>query len=87
MTVGGRIVYSTCSFNPVEDEAVVTAVLKLMNGKSICTLLAILCTLPDVLQLMNGKSICTLVAVLFTLRCTLVAVLSLWSSSCTVFVL
>ena len=26
LKVGGRLVYSTCTFNPVEDEAVVQAV-------------------------------------------------------------
>lgn len=30
--VGGRLVYSTCTFNPLEDEAVVAAVLELANG-------------------------------------------------------
>lgn len=32
MQVGGRMVYSTCSFNPVENEAVVAAVLKATKG-------------------------------------------------------
>lgn len=32
--VGGRIVYSTCSFNPVENEAVVAEVLRRTKGKS-----------------------------------------------------
>jgi tRNA (cytosine34-C5)-methyltransferase len=32
LEVGGRIVYSTCSFNPVEDEAVVSTVLEQMMG-------------------------------------------------------
>jgi len=32
LRIGGRIVYSTCSFNPVEDEAVVCAVLNECKG-------------------------------------------------------
>lgn len=32
MQVGGRLVYSTCSFNPVENEAVVAAVLEATKG-------------------------------------------------------
>ncbi|DBB17237.1 hypothetical protein WJX82_009382 [Trebouxia sp. C0006] len=34
LKVGGRLVYSTCTFNPVEDEAVVAEVLK-MTGSSL----------------------------------------------------
>ena len=30
--VGGILVYSTCSFNPIEDEAVVADVLRRTNG-------------------------------------------------------
>lgn len=30
--VGGRLVYSTCTFNPIEDEAVVAAVLLATKG-------------------------------------------------------
>ena len=32
VTVGGRIVYSTCTFNPVENEAIVAAVLQKYPG-------------------------------------------------------
>jgi 16S rRNA C967 or C1407 C5-methylase (RsmB/RsmF family) len=32
LQVGGRLVYSTCSFNPVENEAVVAAVLLATKG-------------------------------------------------------
>ena len=32
LEVGGRLVYSTCSFNPIENEAVIATVLKESNG-------------------------------------------------------
>ena len=32
-TVGGRVVYSTCSFNPIENEAVVAAMLEKYPGR------------------------------------------------------
>jgi 16S rRNA C967 or C1407 C5-methylase (RsmB/RsmF family) len=32
LKVGGRVVYSTCTFNPIEDEAVVAEVLRRTNG-------------------------------------------------------
>ena len=33
MKVGGKISYSTCSLNPIEDEAVVAAVLQMYGNK------------------------------------------------------
>lgn len=33
LRVGGRMVYSTCSLNPIEDEAVVAALLQRANGR------------------------------------------------------
>lgn len=32
LKVGGRMVYSTCAFNPIEDEAVVAQLLRESNG-------------------------------------------------------
>ena len=33
LEVGGRLVYSTCSLNPVEDEAVIASMLRQCEGK------------------------------------------------------
>ena len=32
LEVGGRLVYSTCSLNPVEDEAVIASMLRQCEG-------------------------------------------------------
>ena len=38
LKVGGRVVYSTCSMNPVENEAVISAAIKRAGGKDIINL-------------------------------------------------
>ena len=35
LAVGGRLVYSTCSLNPIEDEAVVANLLSKSQGRSV----------------------------------------------------
>ena len=36
---GGRMVYSTCSLNPIEDEAVIASLLEKSEGKCVTNLL------------------------------------------------
>ena len=43
---GGRIVYSTCSLDPVENEAVISEILRLDNGVSLTPVSDILVNLP-----------------------------------------
>ena len=38
LKVGGRMVYSTCAFNPIEDEAVVSQLLRESKGTSLSLL-------------------------------------------------
>ena len=43
LAVGGRLVYSTCSLNPVEDEAVVASLLDQCQGETITCVYVCLC--------------------------------------------
>lgn len=53
MKIGGRIVYSTCSLNPLEDEAVVAEILR--RGKGALELVDVSKELPQ-LKRANGVS-------------------------------
>lgn len=53
LKIGGRIVYSTCSLNPLEDEAVVAEILR--RGKGSLQLVDVSKELPD-LKRANGVS-------------------------------
>lgn len=54
LKVGGRLVYSTCTFNPIEDEAVVAALLKQAKGS--LKLLDMSSELPELRRLPGVKT-------------------------------
>jgi 16S rRNA C967 or C1407 C5-methylase (RsmB/RsmF family) len=54
LKVGGRLVYSTCTFNPVEDEAVVAATLEATQGAM--RLIDVSADMPDLKRLPGIKT-------------------------------
>lgn len=52
--VGGRLVYSTCTFNPIEDEAVVAELL--LRCKGALELVDVSADLPNLKRLPGLKS-------------------------------
>nr|POE68851.1 multisite-specific trna:(cytosine-c(5))-methyltransferase trm4a [Quercus suber] len=50
LKVGGRVVYSTCSMNPMEDEAVVASAIERCGGSAKIKLLDVSKELPDLIR-------------------------------------
>lgn len=47
LKVGGRVVYSTCSMNPIENEAVIAAAIERCGGMSKAEIIDCACALPE----------------------------------------
>lgn len=62
LAVGGRLVYSTCSFNPIENEAVVAELLRMAGGA--LKLVDVSASLPDLKRCVRERAACHRLAAL-----------------------
>ena len=58
LAVGGRLVYSTCSFNPVEDEAVVAEVCQPVSMKKFFLIITNICHLSCCIRKKGNAHLC-----------------------------